>query len=61
MKVIGFMATRTPQDDADREADPAVQRRGLNVSTVKNAHHGFDMDRPGKDSFRYREAGSQQC
>jgi molybdopterin-guanine dinucleotide biosynthesis protein B len=30
------------------------------VSTVKNAHHGFDMDRPGKDSYRYREAGSQQ-
>jgi len=27
---------------------------------VKNAHHGFDMDRPGKDSFRYRDAGAQQ-
>jgi molybdopterin-guanine dinucleotide biosynthesis protein B len=32
--------------------------RGLRVSTVKHAHHGFDIDRPGKDSFRHREAGA---
>jgi molybdopterin-guanine dinucleotide biosynthesis protein B len=34
--------------------------RGLRVSAIKNAHHGFDMDRPGKDSYRYREAGAGQ-
>jgi len=34
--------------------------RGLRVAAIKHAHHGFDMDRPGKDSFRYREAGAQQ-
>jgi molybdopterin-guanine dinucleotide biosynthesis protein B len=30
------------------------------VSTVKHAHHGFDMDRPGKDTYRHREAGAQE-
>ncbi len=32
--------------------------RGLRVSTIKHAHHGFDMDRPGKDSYRHRVAGA---
>ena len=30
------------------------------MSAIKNAHHGFDMDRPGKDSYRYRDAGAGQ-
>ena len=34
--------------------------RGLSVSTIKNAHHGFDVDQPGKDSFRHRQAGAQE-
>jgi molybdopterin-guanine dinucleotide biosynthesis protein B len=33
-------------------------RRGLRVSTVKHAHHDFDIDKPGADSFRHREAGA---
>lgn len=32
--------------------------RGWRVGALKNAHHGFDMDKPGKDSWRYREAGA---
>lgn len=32
--------------------------RGLKVSLIKHAHHGFDIDRPGKDSFRHRQAGA---
>ena len=32
--------------------------RGLRVSTVKHAHHSFDVDHPGKDSFRHRAAGA---
>jgi len=36
------------------------RRRGLSISTIKHAHHGFDMDRPGKDSWRHREAGAAQ-
>ncbi len=37
-----------------------LRARGLSVSTVKHVHHGFDMDRPGKDSFRHREAGARE-
>lgn len=34
--------------------------RGLSVSTVKHAHHTFDVDQPGKDSYRHRVAGASQ-
>ena len=34
--------------------------RGLTVATVKHAHHGFDVDHPGKDSHRHRAAGAAQ-
>jgi molybdopterin-guanine dinucleotide biosynthesis adapter protein len=33
--------------------------RGLDVAAVKHAHHGFDVDHEGRDSFRYREAGAR--
>ena len=39
---------------------PCLTRRGLRVAVIKHAHHGFDLDRPGKDSFRHREAGATQ-
>jgi molybdopterin-guanine dinucleotide biosynthesis protein B len=39
---------------------PLLRAHGLSVSTVKHAHHGFDMDRPGKDTFRHREAGARE-
>lgn len=39
---------------------PLLRARGLRVSTVKHAHHGFDIDRPGKDSYRHREAGAHE-
>ncbi|MEO9820067.1 MAG: molybdopterin-guanine dinucleotide biosynthesis protein B [Paracoccaceae bacterium] len=34
--------------------------RGVQVSTVKHAHHSFDVDHPGKDSFRHRAAGAHE-
>ena len=37
-----------------------ITGRGFSVSTVKHAHHSFDVDHPGKDSFRHREAGASQ-
>jgi molybdopterin-guanine dinucleotide biosynthesis protein B len=37
-----------------------LTRRGLVVSTVKHAHHDFDIDRPATDSFRHREAGARE-
>ncbi len=39
---------------------PALAARGLVVSTVKHAHHDFDIDQPGKDSHRHREAGAAE-
>lgn len=37
-----------------------ITGRGFSVSTVKHAHHSFDVDQPGKDSFRHRAAGASQ-
>lgn len=39
---------------------PQLTARGLKVSVIKHAHHGFDIDRPGKDSWRHREAGCSE-
>jgi molybdopterin-guanine dinucleotide biosynthesis protein B len=39
---------------------PTLHARGVSVSTVKHAHHAFDVDRPGKDSWLHREAGARQ-
>jgi len=37
-----------------------LTREGLKVSTVKHAHHSIDLDRPGKDTWRHREAGAAE-
>lgn len=39
---------------------PELRGRGLTVSTIKHAHHGFDLDRPGKDSWLHRAAGASE-
>jgi molybdopterin-guanine dinucleotide biosynthesis protein B len=39
---------------------PALTARGITVSTLKHAHHAFDVDQPGKDSWRHREAGASE-
>jgi molybdopterin-guanine dinucleotide biosynthesis protein B len=39
---------------------PVLTARGLDVSTVKHAHHAFDIDTPGKDSYEHRAAGARQ-
>jgi molybdopterin-guanine dinucleotide biosynthesis protein B len=39
---------------------PLLRASGLSVSTIKHTHHGFDMDRPGKDSHRHRKAGAHE-
>jgi len=39
---------------------PLFVARGLRVSVVKHAHHAFDVDQPGKDSFRHRQAGATE-
>ncbi|MEM8630435.1 MAG: molybdopterin-guanine dinucleotide biosynthesis protein B [Pseudomonadota bacterium] len=37
-----------------------ITGRGFSVSTLKHAHHVFDVDHPGKDSFRHRQAGASE-
>ncbi len=39
---------------------PRLIARGVTVSTLKHAHHGFDLDQPGKDSFFHRAAGATE-
>jgi len=39
---------------------PEFVSRGITVSTLKHAHHAFDVDQPGKDSWRHRQAGAQE-
>ena len=39
---------------------PALRERGLRVATIKHAHHTFDVDQPGKDSYEHRRAGASE-
>jgi len=39
---------------------PTLIRRGKTVSTLKHAHHGFEVDKPGKDSYEHRMAGAHE-
>lgn len=39
---------------------PVLTRRRLRISVIKHAHHSFDIDHPGKDSYRLRESGAVQ-
>jgi molybdopterin-guanine dinucleotide biosynthesis protein B len=39
---------------------PLIVARGISVSTMKHAHHHFDIDMPGKDSYRHRQAGASE-
>jgi molybdopterin-guanine dinucleotide biosynthesis adapter protein len=39
---------------------PYLRERGFSVSTLKHAHHAFDVDQPGKDSYLHREAGARE-
>lgn len=43
-----------------RKLVPELIQRGITVSTVKHAHHDFDVDRPGKDSYEHRAAGAKE-
>lgn len=39
---------------------PLLVRRGLRIATLKHAHHKFDVDQPGKDSYEHRKAGASE-
>ena len=59
MKVFGFAAySGNGKTTLIENLIPLLVARGLKVSVVKHAHHDFDVDRPGKDSHRHRQAGA---
>jgi molybdopterin-guanine dinucleotide biosynthesis protein B len=59
MKVVGFAGfSGSGKTTLVEQLIPALKLRGLRVSVVKHAHHDFDIDHPGKDTFRHREAGA---
>jgi molybdopterin-guanine dinucleotide biosynthesis protein B len=61
MRVLGFAGWSGAGKTTLIEALlPRLVARGLRVSTIKHAHHGFDIDQPGKDSFRHRAAGARE-
>ncbi len=39
---------------------PRLASRGLRIATLKHAHHAFDVDKPGKDSYEHRKAGASE-
>ena len=59
MKVIGLAGySGSGKTTLVEQLIPALRLRGLRVSVVKHAHHSFDIDHPGKDTWRHREAGA---
>ena len=59
MNVVGFAGySGSGKTTLVEKLIPALKLRGLRVSVVKHAHHRFDIDQPGKDTHRHREAGA---
>ena len=59
MKVFGFAAySGSGKTTLIENLVPLLVAQGLKVSVIKHAHHAFDVDRPGKDSYRHRQAGA---
>jgi len=61
MKVYGIVGWKNSGKTGLMERLVAyLTEEGLSVSTLKHAHHSFDVDHPGKDSHRHRQAGARQ-
>lgn len=61
MKVFGFAGySGSGKTTLIERLIPDFTGRGLRVSLIKHAHHRFDVDQPGKDSWRHREAGATE-
>lgn len=59
MNVVGFAGySGSGKTTLVEKLIPALRLRGLRVSVVKHAHHSFDIDHPGKDTWRHRQAGA---
>jgi molybdopterin-guanine dinucleotide biosynthesis protein B len=61
MKVFGFAGySGSGKTTLIEQLIPRFVRRGMRVSLIKHAHHTFDVDQPGKDSYRHRHAGASE-
>jgi molybdopterin-guanine dinucleotide biosynthesis protein B len=61
MRVIGLAGwSGAGKTTLLRRLIPVLTARGLRVSTLKHAHHSFDVDQPGKDSWEHRQAGATE-
>ncbi|HXV09179.1 MAG TPA: molybdopterin-guanine dinucleotide biosynthesis protein B [Burkholderiales bacterium] len=61
MKIFGFAGwSGSGKTTLIEKLIPLFVARGLKVSLIKHAHHTFDVDQPGKDSYRHRHAGCQE-
>ncbi len=61
MRVIGLAGwSGAGKTTLLRRLIPVLVGKGLRVSTIKHAHHAFDVDQPGKDSWEHRQAGAQE-
>jgi molybdopterin-guanine dinucleotide biosynthesis protein B len=61
MKVFGFAGwSGSGKTTLIEKLIPRLVARGLRVSLIKHAHHTFDVDQPGKDSYRHRQAGASE-
>jgi molybdenum cofactor guanylyltransferase/molybdopterin-guanine dinucleotide biosynthesis protein MobB len=59
--LIGFAAfSGTGKTTLLRQLIPELNSRGINLAVIKHAHHNFDIDIPGKDSYEIRKSGAQQ-
>jgi molybdopterin-guanine dinucleotide biosynthesis protein B len=59
MKIFGFAGwSGSGKTTLIEKLIPRFVQRGLRVSLIKHAHHTFDVDQPGKDSWRHRHAGA---
>jgi molybdopterin-guanine dinucleotide biosynthesis protein B len=61
MKVFGFAGwSGSGKTTLIEKLIPLFVARGIRVSLIKHAHHSFDVDQPGKDSYRHRHAGCNE-
>jgi len=61
MKTFGFAGySGSGKTTLIEQLIPRFVAQGLRVSLIKHAHHAFDVDQPGKDSYRHRHAGASE-
>ncbi len=61
MKIFGFAGwSGSGKTTLIERVIPCLTRQGVRVSLIKHAHHQFDIDQPGKDSWRHRQAGAAE-